>query len=198
MHSEPPGWLYTAYPSISGAGVNISKLMIQVDPSIGASALGITETVLRSISVPAIRSEVIESVERTRMEFEEAFAMISSDDPSYAKVEEWNDQAVRVTEYANTQRKRRVSLKKQREWAEQAKQAVAAARRARQRNSSLYAILEEEWCSGNHEVSDHELVKSRLRRLRGREYILGNGRDIVAGPLLRAWRRLSTNSEKEG
>lgn len=197
MHSQPPGWRFTAYPSISDAGITVSKLVIEVDPSIGMTALGITETVLRNISIPIIRSEVIGSVERRRTELEEALATMSRDDSSYAKVKEWADQALQVSERATPQRKRRVSLKKQRQWAEQAEQAVSAAKKARQQNSSIYAILEEKWCSG-HEASDHELVKSRLRRLGKREYTLGTGKKIAAGPRLRAWRRLRTNNQQEG
>ncbi len=195
LHSTPPGWRYTAYPSITDAGITVSKLVIEEDPSIGKTVHGITETVLRSIRIPDIRSEVVESVERRRTKLEEALATMSPDDPAYGKIERWADEAVRASERGAPQRKRRVSLKKQREWADQAEQAVSAARKAREQNSSIYPILEEQWCSG-HEASDHELVKSRLRRLRERGYTLGAGKGTVAGPLLRVWRRLQTEKER--
>ena len=194
-HSEPPGWLYTAYPSITDAGITVSKLVIEEDPNIGTTDFGITETVLRSISIPVIRSEAIESVERKRDQLEEVLNTMSLDDPAYATIQKWADQAVQVTERATPQRKRRVSLKKQHEWAEQAEQAVSAAKKARGLSISIYSILEEDWCSG-HEVADYDLVKSRLRRLREREYTLGTGDETAVGPRLRAWRRLNTNQRQ--
>jgi hypothetical protein len=173
----------------------VSKLVIEEDPDVPPSDLGITETVLRSLSIPHIRSDLVETVERRRTDFEDALAAVSVDDPSYASIRRRADQAGVVSERATPPRKRRVSLKKQREWAAQAEQAISAAQKARQQNTSIYPILEGEWCSG-HKAADYELVKSRLRRLRDREYTLGTGKNTAAGPRLYAWRRPPANKQQ--
>ena len=84
------------------------------------------------------------------------------------------------------------ALRKQHTWAHQADQVLAAADLARDRGAELSQILGKLW------LMDREGVKSRVRRLKERNYIGGRGNSLVPGKALTTWRdRQEDESEEE-
>ena len=189
-HSTTPGWLIDVYASSTTAGVVITRLDIRTDPKVNPPN-GVTATVLDSIKLPAFRAEISEMLHNAADALEAA-----ANDPgiSPALGELLSEKADRVSEEAKkgkTPSGRRTSLKKQRVWAQQAEEALTAANEAREQRIGLSSILEEEW------EMERESVRSRLRRLRERRYIEGQGRSIQPGPALDLWRERHTDKQQE-
>lgn len=191
LDSNPPGWLLDVYSSETDAGLVISRLDIRVDPNMDTPTTGITSTIINNIRLPEIRSQIVERVELAASRFADAISKMDADDPAYELVARAHDQAERMREAAAPDLTRRTTLKRRQEWAEQAEEALAAGRQARAENCGIGRVLEQKW------DREPEGVKTRLRRLKKRGYIIGRGRNVSPGPTLQERRRYLDSETKE-
>ena len=177
--STPPGWLIDIYASVTDAGVVITRLDIKTDPSVDPLN-GVTATVLDSIKLPAFRAEISDLLQAHADDYDAALDDVGVGSSIHrlltAKAEKVRAQAA----LAAAPEKRRSSIKKHRTWADQAEQALTAATQANDQGVGLNRVLQERW------VMKPEGVRSRIRRLRERKYIEGQGRSIQPGPALDA------------
>ncbi len=191
LDSNPPGWLLDVYSSETDAGLVISRLDIRVNPNVDTPITGITSTIINNIRIPEIRSQIVERVELAANRFADAMSKMDTDDPAYELVAKAHAQAERMREAAAPDLTRRTTLKKRQKWAEQAEEALAAGLQARTENCGSGRVLDEKW------DMESEGVKTRLRRLKKRGYIIGRGRNVSPGPTLQERRRYSDSESKE-
>lgn len=190
LQSTPPGWLIDVYHSATDAGVVITRLDIRQDPTAGTPRVGITATVLSNISLPEIRTQVIERLHLADQRLDEWRSATDPSDPTYELLARAATLAKQDAHNARDDT-RRMPVGRQRAWADQAKEALEAAKQARHDNTDLSRILEDQW--GLYPDG----VKSRLRRLKERDYIRGRGRNLTKGKALDTWLAAPEESEKE-
>lgn len=190
VHSEPPGWLIKVYASITEAGVVITRLDIRSDPQVD-TRMGITATVLESIKLPALRSDIANQIERAATDTAAAMKEVGPDSPVFELLNQMHQQAASDAKAATEAAPTRTALRKQHTWVHQAEEVLAAADRARDGGTELSQILGESW------LMDREGVKSRVRRLKERNYIGGRGNSLVPGKALITWRDRQKDESKE-
>jgi hypothetical protein len=189
-YSTPPGWIIDVYAAITDAGVVITRLDIRTDPAV-EPINGVTATVLDNVKLPAFRAEISALLDKLNKGRESVGDEPEPNTPGLRLLAQRASMVEKQAAAENSISPRRTSLKKQRDWTGQAEQALAAAHEAIEEKASLSSILEEMW------DMDREGVRSRLRRLRERNYIKGTGRSIQAGPALELWRQRQIDSQEE-
>lgn len=189
-HSEPPGWLINAYATIADAGVVITRLDIRPDPQVD-TPLGITATLLDSIKLPALRSDIASQIERAATDTAAAIAEVGSESPVFELLNRMYEKATGETKAARDAEPKRAALRKQRTWVAQAEEVLEAADAARDSGTELNQILSVLW------LMEPEGVKSRVRRLKERNYIAGRGNSLVPGTALTIWRDRQKDEPEE-
>jgi hypothetical protein len=179
------------YASETDAGLVITRLDIRVNPNVDTPTTGITSTIINNIRLPEIRSQIVERIELAESRFAAAISQMDTDNPAYELVARAHAQAKRAGSGAAPELTRRTTLRKRQEWAEQAEDVLAAGREARAESRGIGGVLEEKWNRGP------EGVKTRLRRLKKRGYIIGRGRNASSGSTLQEWREHADSKSEE-